>query len=158
MNWLYKTTLPPVSPPCPLSGVQDTLCIYWPRSKNKNILKRLQNDWVQRKASGKKKKCRFHSFFFRIYSKSYYRSDFLFHNFFIFHMWTLVSVHAQLWGLMDSCLPHKNVGKLQVHGVWLFKIKKWSLSPLLGWLLLSPGRILGVWSEFPWHSTDDSSI
>ena len=97
----------------------------------------------------KKKKCRFHSFFFRIYSKSYYRSDFLFHNFFIFHMWTLVSVHAQLWGLMDSCLPHKNVGKLQVHGVWLFKIKKWSLSPLLGWLLLSPGRILGVWSEFP---------
>ena len=39
-------------------------------------------------------------------------------------------------------LLHRNVGKLQVHGVELFKIEKWSLSPLSGWLLLSPGCIL----------------
>lgn len=75
--------------------------------------------------------------FFRIYSKSYHLNDFLFRNFFIFHVWTLVLVRAQLWGLMDSYLLHKNVGKLQVHGVWIFRIERWSLSPLLGWLCCS---------------------
>lgn len=140
MNWLYKTALSPVLPPCPLCGAQDTLCIYEPRSKNKNIAKLLQNDWVQRKASGEKNVDFIH--FFRIYSKSYHLNDFLFRNFFIFHVSTLVLVHAQLLGLMDSYLLHRNVGKLQVHGVELFKIEKWSLSPLSGWLLLSPGCIL----------------
>lgn len=136
LHALTRTALPPVLPPCPLCGIQDTLCIYWPRSKNKNILKLLQNDWVQRKASGKKKSVDF-IHFFRIYSKSYHLNDFLFRNFFIFHVWTLVLVRAQLWGLMDSYLLHKNVGKLQVHGVWIFRVERWSLSPLLGWLCCS---------------------
>lgn len=144
LHALTRTALPPVLPPCPLCGIQDTLCIYWPRSKTKTFLNFFRMIGYRGRHLGKKKSVDF-IHFFRIYSKSYHLNDFYSVILFIFHVWTLVLVRSSALGVDGQLPPPQKRGKLQVHGVWIFRVERWSLSPWAGFAVawLHPG----VWSE-----------